>query len=102
MTLCRSPMLEVRLATYTLFSAVAKSGDISGVQALLLTSGFVEFLLERTESNQDGRLAKFHLVQNVYQVAKGLLSETLVQKFESHLQQGPHYVKPLSWDVAAE
>jgi hypothetical protein len=33
---------------------------------------------------------------------KGLLSDEIVRKLEAYLKQGPHYAKPISWDLAVE
>ena len=63
-----------------------------------------EFLLNRdVESDQDGRQARFEIVQSVFKNAPpGLLDASLMNKLSKHIEQGPHYVKPLQWDVAAE
>jgi hypothetical protein len=99
--LCASPIPELRLASYTLLSAMAQAG-VGGTQVLLSSVAFLEFLFERNESTQDGRVAKFQVVQAVFTQVKGMLSEVMVGKFEKHLEQGPHYVQTMHWDVAAE
>jgi hypothetical protein len=99
--LCASPIPELRLASYTLLSAMAQVG-VGGAQVLLSSVAFLDFLFERNESTQDGRVAKFQVVRAVLTQVQGLLSEVMVRKFEKHLQQGPHYVQTMQWDVVAE
>ena len=62
------------------------------------------FLLDRdVETSQDGRQARFEIVESVHRNApQGLLDASLMLNLSKHIEQGPHYVKPLQWDVAAE
>ena len=99
--LCAAPIPELRLASYALLSAMAQVG-VGGAQVLLSSAAFLDFLFERNESTQDGRVAKFQVVQAVFTKVQGLLSEVMVSKFEKHLEQGPHYVQTMQWDVVAE
>ena len=106
-TKARSPFSEVRRATYAVLSSVATTGP-TGVMSLVQVDGgwraLQEFLLNRdVESDQDGRQARFEIVQSVFKNAPpGLLDASLMNKLSKHIEQGPHYVKPLPWDVAAE
>jgi hypothetical protein len=99
-----SPFPEVRIATYAILTAIATIGP-TGVMLLAQADGgwttLETFLLNRNvETSRDGRLARFELVAAVYRNAPpGLLSEVLLNKLKLHLQQGPHYVQPLTWDV---
>jgi hypothetical protein len=31
---------------------------------------------------------------------KGLLADEIVKKLEQYIKQGPHYLKPMAWEVA--
>jgi hypothetical protein len=98
--LAASPIPELRLASYTLLSAMAQAGGMGGAQVLLSSVAFLDFLFQRSdESTQDGRVAKFQVVQAVFAQVQGLLSDEMVRKFETHLKQGPHYVQTMQWDV---
>jgi hypothetical protein len=99
-----SPFPEVRIATYAILTAIATIGP-TGVMLLAQADGgwmtLETFLLNRSvETSRDGRLARFELVAAVYRNAPpGLLSEVLLNKLKLHLEQGPHYVQSLTWDV---
>ena len=99
--LCSSPMVELRLASYTLLAAVAES-SLSGAQVLLGHAPFLPFLLERSESSQDAQVAKFQIVKGIYESTKGLLSDEISRKLEEHVKQGPYFVKARKLDVAVE
>jgi hypothetical protein len=34
--------------------------------------------------------------------ARGLLADKIVNALETYIKEGPHYVKTLSWELAAE
>jgi hypothetical protein len=101
-TMARSPLTEIRLGAYTLLTAVAKLG--TGGQVLFTHPGFYEWLMDRArESTMEGREAKYGVVKAIVgSEVKGLLSDVIVRKLEEYLKQGPHYHKPISWELAVE
>ncbi|GKY92354.1 hypothetical protein MPSEU_000206300 [Mayamaea pseudoterrestris] len=103
LTLARSPLPELRLGAYALFTAVAKLAQ--GPQILLSDAHFLEFLLSRPshETIKEGREAKYQLVQTIYDSsAKGLLADKIVQQIDKYLRQGPHFIETETWEVATE
>eukprot|EP00980_Cylindrotheca_fusiformis_P030498 scaffold24918_cov142-Cylindrotheca_fusiformis.AAC.1 len=96
-----SPMLELRIASYTVWISLAQ---IPGGCTLLATSsGFMNIMTSGDrEASGDARLAKFELVQNFHEQAKGFLSEDIVKRLEEQLLLGPHGMKVQRWDVATE
>ena len=102
----RSPIPELRWATYTLLSAMAKHHAPYIFMTTEHLPSFLEWLLDRTvETTQDGRIAKFHLVQTLVShphVPTGIIHDSQWNKLRKHIQQGPHYIRPIPWDVAAE
>jgi hypothetical protein len=103
LTAARSPLIELRLGSYTVITAVAKRG--TGAQVLLTSSGFYEFLITRDqmENTKEGREAKYNIVVAVLKSdARGLLADKIVKALETYVKDGPHYVKTLSWELAAE
>jgi hypothetical protein len=101
-TMARSPLTEIRLGAYTLLTAVAKLA--TGGQVLFTHPGFYEWLMDRArESTMEGREAKYGIVKAIVgSEVKGLLSDVIVRKLEDYLKQGPHYHKPISWELAVE
>lgn len=102
LNLVRSPIPEVRLGVYELLRAVAKMPTAG--QVLWNHGEFFPMLLSRdTEPTVEGREAKYAIVQAILvSPLKGLLSEDLVKLLEKYSDQGPHYKKVQSWDVATE
>lgn len=102
LTMARSPLPEIRLGAYTLLSSVAKLG--TGGQVLFTHPGFYEWLMDRErESTKEGREAKYAIVEAIVgSEVKGLLSDAIVRKLEEYIKQGPHYHKPISWELAVE
>jgi hypothetical protein len=100
MKLVLSPMSEVRIGAYTLFRAVA-AGLPTGSQVLLSHSGFLEMLMDRErETSKDGREARHEVLGAILgSPVVSLLAEDIVKRMESYRREGPHYVKPLRWDV---
>lgn len=98
----KSPLPEIRLGCYTLLEAVAKLP--TGGQALLSTAGFIDFLLSREgEKTKEGREGRFAIVKAINNSpVKGLLANDIVKKIETHVAQGPHYVKTIPWELATE
>ena len=55
------------------------------------------------EKVKEGREAKYAVVQAVLaSPVSGLLAEEIVRQLEQYVAQGPHYRKPLNWDVAEQ
>jgi hypothetical protein len=55
------------------------------------------------ESTKEGREAKYAIVKSIVgSEVKGLLSDVIVRKLQDYLKQGPHYHKPISWELAVE
>jgi Proteasome non-ATPase 26S subunit len=101
MNMAKSPVLETRLAVYTLWRGVAMLP--TGSQVLLMEPGFVDFLLERTDTTKDSKQAKYDLVEAVYNSpVRSLLADGIVDKLKKHVQQGPFYAETVSWDLATE
>lgn len=102
LTLARSPLPEIRFAVYALLRAVTKLS--TGGQVLLSTAGFVDFLLSREgETTKEGREGRHALVEAIHaSPVKGLLAEGIVNKLETYVAQGPHYVKSMTWELAVE
>ena len=101
LAMAKSPLPEVRLAVYTLLQAVSKLP--MGGQALFLHGDFFTFLLDRErETTKEGREAKWSIVKSLidHSPVKGLLADDVVRQLETYVQQGPYYVKTLSWEVA--
>mmetsp|Transcript_25152 Transcript_25152/g.41741 ORF Transcript_25152/g.41741 Transcript_25152/m.41741 type:complete len:194 (-) Transcript_25152:58-639(-) len=105
LSMARSPLIEVRLGAYAILLAVAK-GNGGGAQVLLTTSGFYDFCITRdnkVETTKEGMEAKYNIVVAVLKSnARGLLADKIVKSLEQYVQQGPHYVKTLSWELATE
>jgi 26S proteasome non-ATPase regulatory subunit 5 len=102
LSLVRSPIPEVRLAVYELLRAVAKMPAAG--QVLWNHGEFFPMMLSRDiETTKEGREAKYAIIQGILSSPlKGLLSEELVKQLEKYSEQGPHYKKVQSWDVATE
>jgi hypothetical protein len=101
MTLSHSPLPETRLAVYSLFRAAALLP--TGGQVLMTHSGFLDFMLERSETIKECKDAKFALVQAIYNSPVALLlADNIVQKIKKHIQQGPYYVQTIPWELATE
>jgi Proteasome non-ATPase 26S subunit len=100
MKLVLSPMSEVRIGAYTLFRVVAACLP-TGSQVLLSHSGFFEMIMDREkETSKDGRDARYEVVGAILgSPVVSLLAEDIVKRMESFRREGPHYVKPLQWDV---
>ena len=79
----------------------------TGVMSLIQIDGgwrsLEGFLLDReVEKSQDGRQARFEIALAVNKHApEGLLDSSFVRNLSQHIEQGPHYMKPLKWDIAA-
>ncbi len=98
----RSPMSELRIATYAIWSAIAGLGSV-GATVLSSSSGFWNQLLESPrETTMDARIAKYDLIHTVYQTSMGFLAKSLQTKLEKHLELGPHGVHAVSYDVAVQ
>lgn len=102
LSLAKSPLPETRLATYELLKAVAKMS--TGAQKLFLHGGFYEFLINREgEETKEGREAKYSLVQAIVDSeASKLLADDITSKLKKYLEEGPHYVKTLKWELATQ
>jgi 26S proteasome non-ATPase regulatory subunit 5 len=102
LAMAKSPLPETRFGAYTLLSAVAKLG--TGGQVLFTHPGFYEWLMNRErETTKEGREAKYAVVESIVgSEVKGLLADEIVRKLQEYLKQGPHYLKPLSWELAVE
>jgi hypothetical protein len=98
--LAKSPLPEVRLGAYALLRAVAKLE--TGGQLLFTEPGFFEFLMNRdNERILEGKEAKFAVVEAVVNSpVKGLLAQDIVRQLERYLQQGPQYIKAMTWELA--
>jgi hypothetical protein len=100
--LAKSPLTEVRLAAYALLEGISKQP--TGAQVLLSHGHFFEFLVQREgETTMEGREAKYALVMAVFNSdVKVLLADDIVRKLDAYLKEGPHYAKPISWELATE
>jgi len=100
LSIARSPLPEARLGAYTILIAVAKLS--AGGQVLFTHPGFYEWLMSREgETTKEGREAKYTLVEVIVgSQVKGLLADEIVKKLEQYIKQGPHYLKPMAWEVA--
>jgi Proteasome non-ATPase 26S subunit len=102
LSLAKSALPEVRLASYALLGSVAKLQ--TGGQLLFTHGDFLEFLLDRrNEATVEGREAKWELVRTVLaSPVTGLLAQEIVRKLESYVKEGPHYRKVQRWELATE
>ncbi|KAL3939335.1 MAG: hypothetical protein SGBAC_005917 [Bacillariaceae sp.] len=97
----RSPMEELRIASYTVWIALAQIPG--GCTLLAMSSGFMNLVVEGTrESSHDARLAKYELLESFDEHASGFLSSDIVKKIKQNLTLGPHGMKTQRWDVATE
>jgi hypothetical protein len=99
----KSPMPELRIATFAVWAAVAGLGS-HGAMVLTTSSDVWQFLLEGgRETTTDARMAKYDIIQNLYQNGQGFLAKDLSQKLKKLLDMGPHGVPAArQWDVALE
>jgi hypothetical protein len=103
----RSPMPELRIASYAIWTAVA---SLSGGTTTLTTSlDFTQWLLQeddgrqqRREATSDARVAKYELLKTIAQHSQGFLAKELETKLDKLLKLGPHGMNPMQWDVAVE
>jgi hypothetical protein len=98
----QSPIPEIRFGAYRFFEAISKYS--MGGQVLMTNTNFYSnFLIRRDtiETTYEGRILKFKIVQALHDnfTLKQLLSNDIVSQLEQYLSQGPHYRKPLQWDV---
>jgi len=102
LSLAKSPLPETRLGAYALLKAVAKLP--TGCQVLLSSPGLYEFLVSReVEKTKEGREAKYAIVEVIAESpAKGLLADDIVAQIEKYVKEGPHYVKPMQWELATD
>lgn len=102
MDLVRSPLPEIRMGAYALMEATAKLP--TGSQLLLQHNEFLPRLLQReNDRGVEALHAKFAIVQAIVESPiKQLLAEPVVKQLELYIEQGPHYQKARSWDVAIE
>lgn len=97
----RSPMEELRIASYTVWIALAQIPG--GCTLLAMSSGFMDLVVKGTrESSHDARLAKFELLESFDEHASGFLSADIVKIIKQNLTLGPHGMKTQRWDVATE
>jgi len=99
--LAKSPIPEIRVGVYTLLGAVAK---LQAAGQILWNHGeFFPLILSRDESTKEGRQAKYDIVEAILSSdLKTLLADGLVKQLETYRDQGPHYKKALTWDVATD
>lgn len=98
---CKSPMPELRIASYGILEQVA--GLPGGTNLLATCSDFMEWMLQgQREATSDARVAKFELIQAFYQNAQGFLASELSVKLKKIVEMGPHGQVPQRWDVAME
>jgi len=100
-SLARSPMPEVRIASYMLWKGLVKSGKILGVRLLLNEAGHFEFLISRDlEITKEGREAKYGIIEEMMKIEgiRSMLEDRVVLEFDKFLKQGPHYVQTRRWD----
>lgn len=102
LSLAKSPVIETRLAAYTLMKAVATLQ--TGGQVLMMCPGLFEFLINRdVEKTKEGREAKYEVVRTIVgSEVKGLLAEDIAKQLEKYVKDGPHYQKAMSWELATE
>jgi Proteasome non-ATPase 26S subunit len=102
LSLAKSALPEVRLASYALLGSVAKLQ--TGGQLLFTHGDFLEFLLDRrNEATVEGREAKWELVRTVLaSPVTGLLAQEIVRTLETYVKEGPHYRKVQRWELATD
>lgn len=98
----RSPMPELRIATYAVWSAIARLGT-TGVTVLSTSAGFWNPLLEGPrETTTDARVAKYDLIHTIYESSRGFLAKSFQTKLEKLIELGPHGIPAGTFDVAIE
>ena len=102
LSIAKSPFIETRLGAYALLAAFAKHG--TGSQVLLSHAGFYEFLISREgETTKEGKEARYGIVQAVMgSEARELLADSITKTLEKFLQEGPHFMQPLKFEVFTE
>jgi hypothetical protein len=96
----KSPMPELRIATYAVWSAMARLGS-AGVTVLSTSAEFWNPLLEGPrETTTDARVAKFDLIHTLYESSKGFLAKSFQTKLEKLIALGPHGIPTGTYDVA--
>lgn len=97
----RSPMPELRIASYTVWISLAQIPG--GCTILAMSSGFMDLIVDGTrEPEHNLRIAKFELLQSFHQHASGFLSADITKKIQQNLALGPHGLKTQRWDVATD
>jgi hypothetical protein len=97
----KGQVVELRLAAYEIFTAVAKLH--TGAHMLMKFGGFFEFLCNRNlEIVKEGKELKYGLVKAIWNSeVRGLLADDIVRALEQIVLDGPFYVKQVR-DVALE
>lgn len=100
--LVQSPIPEIRFGVYSVFESIAKYS--MGGQVLMTNTNFYSnFLTQRDtiETTYEGRILKYNIVQALHEnsTLRQLLANDIVTQLEQYLSQGPHYRKPLQWEV---
>lgn len=100
MKLAISPIVEVRVSVYTLLRAVADCLP-TGSQVLLSHHGFFDMLMDREkETTKNGREARYEIIKAIIESpVASMLADEIVKRMKDYLHEGPHYVKPMRWDV---
>lgn len=101
LSLAKSPLPEVRIASYTLMKTLVKIGKIIGVRLLLNNAGTFEFLINRElETVKEGKEAKYDIIKAIMKTEgiKNMMEDVVVGAFEKVLKQGPYFVPPKRWD----
>jgi len=104
MSLLKSPIPEIRQGSYAVLEAMAKIGNGSS-QVLIMHPEFLPHILSRdVETSVDGVKAKYAVVEAVVAdtTVMGLLSDGIIAKLRTFVDQGAHYMQSQSWEVATE